>query len=612
MDGSAIGTVTTFSGKTFPYGYVLADGSTYTQTAYPQGYAYAVAEATAGNALWTANTTAKTFTVPDLRDRFLLGSAAKAWGSKAGEESHLLSNAEMPVHSHGGATVAATTGVDDRDHVHSVVNIFASACTTGPAGFYSSSGSTNTGGRSTGHYHTQVGQGINGDGGGGAHNNMPPYCIVAMIVKIAGITVDPGSGIIQGPPGPAGGGQQVACRATRASNTNVALPANTWTKIPLDAPAGGGYSWDTAGMFDTPNGRIKITQAGKYQVNAEGYMIAVAGNGLYQVAIYKNGGQMAVSTMISTYATNVAPTVSDVIDCAVGDYLELYVASTVASSYQYNQNVNWMSAHLTQAVGPKGDQGAQGLGQALAVVYQTTTSRVANPQEFVQPRVANATVILPPAPPVGSLVAVHGGFAGVTIQSSSGDSIVFEGLGVTSVVMPDSALLPTIEFIYTSDPTYGKFWRVLSNTKPKGTILNTQSIAGNAEQYNAVAYNNSTAIPRGAGGLMQLTYTPTVPCWWEVTIGCGIVQKTDAAYHYMYRYIYVTPSDQDNQSTAYQLITQHSQVQTYEFAAVTRLFRLAAGTAYTANMVMGAGSGGSWQYHSGAGQLWMSAKAWAQ
>ena len=61
----------------------------------------------------------------------------------------------------------------------------------GPAGFYSSSGSTQTGtdtpdhahafgtsGRSTGHYH-----GITSEGGNGAHNNMPPYVGVNFFIK---------------------------------------------------------------------------------------------------------------------------------------------------------------------------------------------------------------------------------------------------------------------------------------------------------------------------------------------------------------------------------------------------------------------------------------------
>lgn len=230
MDGAAIGTVTTFSGKAaLPFGYVIADGATYAQGTYPQGYDFAFAEVAAGNPLWTVNTTNKTFTVPDLRDRFLLSSASTAWATKAGESTHTLTwdesgtngygtvGNDSPDHAHSG-----TTGAADRslDHLHAPVGgttvyLAAGGSATGQ-GLASSAGQTaktigttgamdrsidhlhgfSTGGRSVYHQHT-----LNSRNADTAHNNMPPYCILAMIVKVAGITVDPTTAIVRGPQG---------------------------------------------------------------------------------------------------------------------------------------------------------------------------------------------------------------------------------------------------------------------------------------------------------------------------------------------------------------------------------------------------------------------------
>ena len=72
------------------------------------------------------------------------------------------------------------------------------------------------------------------------------------------------------------------------------------------------------------------------------------------------------------------------------------------------------------------------------------------------------------------------------------------------------------------------------------------------------------------------------------------------------------PADQDNINQAFHLITQHSQVQTYEGRAMHRIFRLAAGTAYTVALVLGGGDAGTWSYYAASTHLWLEAKAWAQ
>jgi microcystin-dependent protein len=102
-----------------------------------------------------------TFNLPDLRGRFPLGkddmggvaagrvAAATALAQAAGLETHILSTAEMPAHTHtevGGGSVAVNASGAANVAAHATVN----------------TGST---------------------GGGGAHNNMPPYLTVNYIIR---------------------------------------------------------------------------------------------------------------------------------------------------------------------------------------------------------------------------------------------------------------------------------------------------------------------------------------------------------------------------------------------------------------------------------------------
>jgi hypothetical protein len=148
--------------------------------------------------------------------------------------------------------------------------------------------------------------------------------------------------------------------------------------------------------------------------------------------------------------------------------------------------------------------------------------------------------------------------------------------------------------------------------KPEGIrLLNIQTVRGNQEAY--AAYSTSpTYLYRDASTPLRLQYTPTVNCWWEVQTNVGIVQKLDAAYHSMYLAMMLTPGDADGLATAHMIGTQHVSVQTYMSYIVRRMFKLTANIAYTIEPLFTGLSGGSWQYHRGAGYLWMEGKAWAR
>jgi hypothetical protein len=152
--------------------------------------------------------------------------------------------------------------------------------------------------------------------------------------------------------------------------------------------------------------------------------------------------------------------------------------------------------------------------------------------------------------------------------------------------------------------------KVISDEGP-GRIIDIRRINGAAEVYSGQFSGSYSPIQdrAGAGALyMQLAYTPPVDVWWDVNGNIGIVQKIDANYHYSYGMLVLSPVDVDGMSQARQLITQHSTVQTYESRMPRRLFKLAAGTAYTVSLGIEPG-GGTWTYYCGPGQLWLEAKA---
>lgn len=107
----------------------------------------------------------------EIQGRFLLGrSASYAAGSQGGEASHTLTSNEMPSHTHSMASGGAHTHyLDYRDKFR----IDASGRGLngyGTTGISDDASMTNSAGS---HTHR-----IYGVGGGGAHNNMPPYLAV--------------------------------------------------------------------------------------------------------------------------------------------------------------------------------------------------------------------------------------------------------------------------------------------------------------------------------------------------------------------------------------------------------------------------------------------------
>jgi len=149
--GIPTGTVSAFAGSTAPTGYVLCDGSEYSETTE------AALFAVLGSTYNTGGETANHFRVPDLRGRVVAGmggsllSGTDALADTGGASTHTLTENEMPSHSHGIGGIAND------------MNIGTSSFRLSPAA-------------------TSIGD-TKETGGDQAHNNVQPTIILNYIIK---------------------------------------------------------------------------------------------------------------------------------------------------------------------------------------------------------------------------------------------------------------------------------------------------------------------------------------------------------------------------------------------------------------------------------------------
>lgn len=139
-DVCMIGAIVAYATSSAPPGMLPCEGGVYLREDYPNLYA-------AIDPIYHLD--ADSFTVPDLRGRTVIGAGEgpmltdRAFGSVAGEETHTLTELEIPAHSHTEITAIAAV-------INGGIEAPAAAATP-------SAGVTGT------------------TGGGGAHNNMQPY-----------------------------------------------------------------------------------------------------------------------------------------------------------------------------------------------------------------------------------------------------------------------------------------------------------------------------------------------------------------------------------------------------------------------------------------------------
>jgi microcystin-dependent protein/cytoskeletal protein CcmA (bactofilin family) len=163
--GGITGEIRLWSAAALPAGgWLFCNGAAINRTTYAN--LFAVIGTTYG-----VGDGSTTFNVPDLRSRVPIGTgtgtglSTYALGATGGEESHTLTVAEMPAHSHN---------ITDPGHSHSGVPNQASTALNG------ANNSTNNGGN-TGAVTTGIT--IDNTGGGGAHENRQPYLAINYIIK---------------------------------------------------------------------------------------------------------------------------------------------------------------------------------------------------------------------------------------------------------------------------------------------------------------------------------------------------------------------------------------------------------------------------------------------
>ncbi|WP_421696944.1 phage tail protein [Ancylobacter sp.] len=182
-----LGTVLPYAGPaTVPAGgkYVFPYGQAISRTTYSAYFAIVGTTYGVGDG-------STTFNVPDLRGRAVFGldnmggTAANrittagssingtTVGAAGGAQNVTLTTTEMPSHNHGGVT--STIG----DHTHGYSRPTTTIFQGGSGGAFIpsiSSGTTDPGGS---HSHT-----ISAQGGGGAHQNMPPAIVMPVILRV--------------------------------------------------------------------------------------------------------------------------------------------------------------------------------------------------------------------------------------------------------------------------------------------------------------------------------------------------------------------------------------------------------------------------------------------
>ena len=180
-----VGTVTPYAGATAPADYLLCQGQSVLRASYPA--LFSVIGTTYGYA------DGAHFTIPDLRARVPVGvnSDGNLWSSAvartnkvladcAGEETHVLTAAELAKHTH-----PASSGTESATHTHgyslyAMGEILATGLgSTHAAAVWNQTPQTSTESATHTHAITVSNQTV----GDQAHNNMQPYIVLNYIIK---------------------------------------------------------------------------------------------------------------------------------------------------------------------------------------------------------------------------------------------------------------------------------------------------------------------------------------------------------------------------------------------------------------------------------------------
>ena len=143
--------------------------------------------------------------------------------------------------------------------------------------------------------------------------------------------------------------QNTAARAYRAAA--LGTTAGAWNKVGLDTT-----TFDPGGNISLANGRYICPVAGLYQVEGQFSAVAVAGN-LMVPGVYKNGALTSSGSanyVAAGDSVDSRANVTDIVQCNAGDYLELYVYTSMAVSLESGAGLNYLSVSRTDVAGAWG------------------------------------------------------------------------------------------------------------------------------------------------------------------------------------------------------------------------------------------------------------------
>jgi len=116
-------------------------------------------------------------------------------------------------------------------------------------------------------------------------------------------------------------------KAQAQLSNNQAIAAATATKVTIDVA-----SIDKFSMVDTSSNRIDIIKDGDYLINIDATLNNVSDGEQYTLFLYKNGSSLR-RRLANSSATLMIIDIDRVVSLVKGDYLEVYVDSTVDTNY---------------------------------------------------------------------------------------------------------------------------------------------------------------------------------------------------------------------------------------------------------------------------------------
>jgi len=163
---SPVGAVMAYAGTALTPEWMVCDGRAISRAAYPDLLA-------AIGTAWGAGDGSTTFNIPDLRGATVVGAGQgsgltlRALAGKGGEERHTLSTAEMPSHGHPVTTgPSGHSGGTAYNGTTFAVFSFSPDYVNNGAGAYQ---------------YTWSAEAV---GGGGNHENMPPFAVANWIIRV--------------------------------------------------------------------------------------------------------------------------------------------------------------------------------------------------------------------------------------------------------------------------------------------------------------------------------------------------------------------------------------------------------------------------------------------